>query len=545
MNDARSGRRLCICDMKVKFHLLTIFNGDSKIVKIRVKSYLCVYIVLNMKKASYLTFLAAATACAGATAQERPNIVLILADDLGIGDVNFFNEDGKIQTPNIDALCRSGVSFTDAHATSALSTPSRYSVMTGRYPWRSSLKQSAIEGFHPSILADGRSTMANMLSDMGYNTACIGKWHLGIDWQRNADGSVNLFSPVGGSPVEHGFDYFFGLSASLDMAPYIFIENKQVTEKETREFPKGKGVLLLHGGVGGKEFKTEECLPEITRRALNFIGQQSSEKPFFLYFPLTAPHTPILPSPEFQGKSGIGPYGDFVMMVDDVVGQIVKKVEQTVGLDNTIIIFASDNGCAPYADTKGMEALGHYPSIHYKGYKADIYEGGHRIPFTLSWKGHYQPAVSSELVTLADIYSTIAQITGHRLYVNEAEDSFSLVDILEGREAPNRAAVVVTSGNGWFSIRSERYKLIFTAGSGGWLKPSTPEECVGLPPMQLYDIINDPSETTNLIEDPQYKNLIQSMTEKMHDYLVSGRTNLGPIQTNDTKNSWRQTKLFD
>lgn len=493
----------------------------------------------RISRAMALCALPLATGIAGAQ-NRQPNIVLILADDLGIGDVSCFNEEGKIPTPNIDRLAAEGVMFTDAHATSALSTPSRYSVMTGRYPWRTTLKKGVLGGYSESMLTPGRKTIADDLSDCGYATVCIGKWHLGWHWAKGKDGKVDYSAPISNGPVDHGFDSYFGIAASLDMAPFVFVEDRMATEPVTKTLAKGTGVHLLHGGEAGDGFKPEECLPELTRRAVSeVLGWKGSKKPHFLYMPLTAPHTPCLPTPEFKGRTGLGDYGDFVVMMDDVVGQVVAALEKAGQMKNTLIVFASDNGCAPYADTKSLEAKGHHPSGIYRGYKKDIFEGGHRIPLVVSGgtrllKGSRGTKVD-DMVTLADLFNTFLEAAGKESRHEDgvAEDSFSIMPYLSrnGKDTVHQSIVSV-SGDGWFSIRRRQYKLIFTPGSGGWGYPSTAEECKGLPLRQLYDLMNDPAETTNLIDEPELQGMIKEMTEELKAYILEG---------NDTSPYWEQT----
>lgn len=490
---------------------------------------------------SCLGMIAAATGCSRENINIPPDIILILADDLGIGDISCYNPEGKISTPNIDRLAEKGVSFVDAHSTSALSTPSRYSVMTGRYPWRTTLKQGVLGGFADPLIDEDRSTLADVLSDAGYETACIGKWHLGWNWGHDSEGKVDFTLPITDGPTERGFDYFFGISASLDMAPFIFIENDNATEAETRIFDKDTGVHLFHGGIGGKSFKPEECLPELTRRAVDHIAEwKGSDEPHFLYLPLTAPHTPCLPSEEFKGATGLGDYGDFVVMVDDVVGQIVEAVRKTGRLKNTVFVFSSDNGCAPYADTKALETAGHFPSIDYRGYKSDIFEGGHRIPLIISGKGiDRKGAVCDEIATLADLFATFQAMAGINSDGKSAEDSFNLLPSINGGTS-GRDFIITASGKGALAIRDRQYKLIFTPGSGGWSFPTKPADLAGLPERQFYDMLNDPSETLNLIDLPEFQEKILELTGYIRTAVLDGRTAPGEQASNDTASDWKQ-----
>ena len=378
-----------------------------------------------------LITLSSALLATAAVRAQSPNVIFILADDLGYGDISAFNPESKIPTPNIDNLTQDGITFTDAHSSSALSTPSRYSILTGRYPWRTKLKEGVLDGYSPAMITPDRRTIAQMFSENGYNTACIGKWHLGWDWgyPQNAKNKkdVDFSLPIKNGPTDRGFDYFYGIPSSLDIAPYVYVENNKVTALPDHIIEPQKGLGLMHGGVAGAGFDPQDCLPNIIRHSIDYIDKQrNSKKPFFLYLPITAPHTPVLPSDKYKGKTTIGAYGDFVVMIDDMVQQIVETLKKNNQLDNTIIIFTSDNGCAPYIGVKEMEKQGHFPSYIYRGYKTDIYEGGHRIPLIVSWKGKFSNKISNSLVSLTDFYATFAQMVNHKLKTEEAVDSYSM-----------------------------------------------------------------------------------------------------------------------
>ena len=492
-----------------------------------------------------------AAGCCQDKAAVQPDIVFILADDLGYGDVHCFNPDrGLIPTPNIDRLASEGIMFTDAHASSSLSTPSRYSVMTGRYPWRTIYKQGVQDGFSEAMIVDGRPTLGTMLKDLGYGTACIGKWHLGWHWQPGTNNRVDLSQPISEGPLDRGFDYFFGLAASLDMAPYVFVENNNATETEVVTMPKDKGVHLIHGGMAGANFKCEECLPELTRHAVAHVRSwKGSKQPHFLYMPLTAPHTPCFPSPEFKGRTGLGDYADFVVMMDDAVGQVINAVKKAGRYDRTVFVFASDNGCAPYAGVPQLEKAGHFPSGVFRGYKSDVWEGGHRIPFVIAGKPAVDAAMRGtkvdEFISLADMFATFRELAGGGTepLADMAEDSFSILPLVKGGD-DLRQTVISVSGSGWFSIRERRYKLIFTHGSGGWSSPSPsrPAEWQGLPERQLYDLSTDPGETTNLIDVPELQPIVKDLTEQLRAFIIAGRSSEGPAAHNDTGPHWRQNE---
>ena len=483
--------------------------------------------------------------------ENRPNVVLILADDLGYGDIQAYNKDSKIPTPNIDFLAENGISYTDAHSNSAVCTPTRYGLLTGRYAWRSRLKSGVLTGFSPHLIEKGRETIASLLKKKGYETACIGKWHLGWDWQTKSGNpftdswnetgeDADYSQPILNGPTEFGFDYFYGISGSLDMTPYVYVENDRVTEMPDNEIEKSEGTAFFREGPIAPDFHHEEVLPHLTDKAVSFINQYSQkEKPFFLYFPLTAPHTPILPGKEFQGKTGIGAYGDFVCQCDYTVGQVINALKKKNILDNTIILFTSDNGCSPMAGIKELEEQGHYPSYIYRGYKADIYEGGHRIPFIAHWPEKIKKSmIYDETVCLTDIFATMADISDSKIEENAGEDSFSLLSTFSGDKEPVREGTVHHSVNGSFSIRKGDWKLELCPGSGGWSEPIPEKAAVlGLPFLQLYNMKKDPAETENLQD--QYPEVCKSMLRLLEDYVKNGRSTAGkPVKNTTEVNIW-------
>jgi arylsulfatase A-like enzyme len=336
-----------------------------------------------------------------------PNIVFILCDDLGYGDVRCLNRDGRIATPNIDRLAAGGLIFTDAHSSSAVCTPTRYGILTGRYNWRSRLQSGVLGGMSPPLIEPGRLTVAAFLQRHGYHTAAIGKWHLGFDWPRREKEEafddtiekgeqgwrVDFRKPVQGGPTALGFNYFFGIAASLDMVPYTFIENDRVTKLPTRDvsFPMmlGRTNNQTRRGPGAEGFEAEAVLPAFTQKAADYIGSRAKEaragKPFFLYLPLNSPHTPIAPTKEWRGRSGLNFYADFVMQTDWAVGRVMEALEKGGVAENTLVFFTSDNGCSPQADFPALAEKGHNPSHTFRGTKADIWDGGHRVPFIVRW----------------------------------------------------------------------------------------------------------------------------------------------------------------
>jgi arylsulfatase A-like enzyme len=463
-----------------------------------------------------------------ADAPQRPNIVYMLCDDLGYGDVHCLNLDrGKIATPHFDQLRSEGMAFTDAHAGSSVCTPTRYGILTGRYSWRTSLQSGVLNGYSPPLIARDRLTVAGLLKRHGYATGCIGKWHLGLKF-----GEPIYTTPLQDGPTHHGFDYFYGISASLDMPPFVYIENDRFTKPATVE------KKWLRKGAAAPDFEAEDVLPTLTRKAQEYIGGHAAEaragNPFFLYLAFNSPHTPILPTKEFQGKSGLGKYGDFVMETDWAAGQVLEALEKAQLSQNTLVIFTSDNGCSPAAGIPELEKQGHYPSAVFRGYKADIWDGGHRIPFIVRWPGKVAAGShSDQLICLTDLMATCAELLGETLPPSVAEDSVSILPaLLHEDHAPLREAVVHHSINGMFAIRQGPWKLELCPGSGGWSAPRDPAaRKSGLPLLQLYDMAADVGERANLQErNPE---IIARLTKLLEKYVADGRSTPGPAQPND------------
>ena len=500
-----------------------------------------------MKNCALLAGAAAIGGCGNAktartkplSQQSRPNIVYILADDLGYGDVSYLNKDSKIHTPHLDQLAKDGMVFTDAHSGSAVCTPTRYGILTGRYCWRSRLKRGVLHGPSEHLIEDGRMTVASMLKENGYHTGCIGKWHLGWDWQKNngQTGDIDFTKPVRNGPSTKGFDYSFCIPASLDMPPYVYVENDRVTAVPNRIVEGKKDKLLMREGLTGADFNHIDVLATLTQKAVSYIEQRAGQKtptPFFLYFPLTAPHTPILPTKEFQGKSGTNEYGDFVLQVDWTVGQVMNALKKHGFEKDTLIIFTSDNGCSPKADFAELARFGHDPSYVFRGHKADIFEGGHRIPFIARWPGHIQAgAECDDTICLTDLMATAAAIVGLTLPDNAGEDSVSILpDLLGTATRPVREATVHHSVNGSFSIRQGQWKLELCPGSGGWSAPKPgSKEAKQLPPLQLYDLSVDIGETTN-VQD-KHPDVVKRLTALLRQYVERGRSTPGTPQSNN------------
>ena len=456
---------------------------------------------------------------------ELPNIVLILADDMGSGDPRCANADSKVPTPSLDRLAREGVRVTDAHSPSAVCTPTRYGVLTGRYSWRSRLKKGVLVGTSRALIEEGRSTVASMLKSKGYRTACMGKWHLGLGNEEPVDYS----KPLRPGPLDVGFDEFFGIPASLDMEPYLFVDGDKPFKAPT---DKIEGSKMRRAGGGGfwrkgrisPGFRHIDVLPRLAARAVRFIdGAKENGQPFFLYFPLPAPHTPWLPTEDFVGTSGAGVYGDFAAQVDHVVGQVIDAVERIGATENTLIIFTSDNGA--HWKKSDIEEYGHLANGTLRGQKADIHEGGHRVPFLARWPKRVPAGVvRDDLVCLTDFYATFASLVGHALGEGEAEDSIDVLGVLEGAdfEEPPRTSVVHHSLQGVFAIRSGNMKLIEGLGSGGFTKPARVDPEQGGPTGQLYDLFHDPAEEKNLwLERPED---VERLTGMLNEIRSKGRS---------------------
>jgi arylsulfatase A-like enzyme len=483
-----------------------------------------------------------------------PNIVFFLADDLGYGDPGCLNADSKIPTPNMDRLASQGMVFTDAHSPSAVCSPTRYGILTGRYAWRTSLQRGVLRPWDPPLIDADRLTLPAMLRQHGYVTACIGKWHLGWDWPthngeplpaglsgiRSDDGrsmdeyaAIDFTQTVTNGPTTRGFDSYFGTDVP-NYPPYCFIDNDRTIGVPDRLKPVD---MFGNPGPMVSGWSLEPILPTLTGRAVTFIDQHAArrpDKPFFLYFASTAPHTPIVPDDPFVGESRAGPYGDLVHQVDWTLGQILSALERNGLADNTIVVMTSDNGSParagdPHKHGKDLAQVGavirefgHQPNAPWRGMKADIWEGGHHIPLIVRWPGQVAVgATCDQTVCLTDFMATFAGVVGHSLGDDAAEDSYDLEPLLLGRELdrPLREATVHHSGNGVFAIRQDRWKLIMALGSGGWTAPRTVEPEPGGPKGQLYDMQADPCETKNLwLEHPDVVERLNRLLEKyQHD----------------------------
>ena len=490
------------------------------------------------------------TTAAMSHAADRPNIVFILADDQGFGDVSALNPESKIPTPNIDRIAHEGMIFSDGHSSSAVCTPTRYSILTGRYHWRTHLQNGVLGGFSKPLISSGRVTVASMLKQNGYSTACIGKWHLGWDWPLKEGGTaddkgvfsgkykdgwnVDYSAAIKNGPCDVGFDHFFGISASLDMPPYVFVRDRIPTEPATVE----KAFHRLGPAAAG--FEAVDVLPEITKDAVQYITEKAkSESPFFVYFPLNAPHTPIVPAGKWAGKSGLNKYADFTMQVDWTVGQVLKAIDDNDIADNTLIIFTTDNGCSPQANIPELEAAGHDQNYIYRGHKADIYEGGHRVPFVARWPAKVKAGSrTDQLIGQIDLLATAAEIVQAGIAEDAAEDSVSFLPVLLGTEEDNRDAlrtsIVSQSIGGQFAVRDGDWKLCLCPGSGGWSAPRPGTlDMTTATPVQLFDLSTDPGETNNV--QAKHPERVARMKQMLAQMIDNGRTTPGPNLKNDVK----------
>ena len=471
----------------------------------------------------------------------KPNVIIILADDMGFGDVSSCNPEARTRTPNIDLLAKQGIFFTDAHSAGSLCVPSRYGLLTGRYLFRAP-QQRAHWGYGAPLIESERETIGTLMQKAGYTTACIGKWHLGLEWPLKDPAllqipdtkpvgftNTDFEGVIGEGPNKLGFDYSFIMPASLDMAPYVFVKNDKVIDPEiimvSDIYPRtragtrtaldrrhvsdndiywGRGVWWRNGEMSAS-FRIEDCLDVIVNEGTSFIREHVTnhpEEPFMLYLPLTGPHTPWVPGEKFKGTSKLGTYGDFVSQIDNVVFRIKNTLKTLDIEDNTILIFTSDNG-APWSEHDKL-IYAHQSNWSSRGQKADIWNGGHHIPLFIEWPAWINNGVTcTQTVGLIDIIATLSELTGQKIENGYAEDSYSFLHILNGSlEEPVRNHIIYHTTRG-MSIQEGEWKYINFLGSGGFTKPSLLEPVEGGPRGQLYNLHEDPLERNNLyLEEP-------------------------------------------
>lgn len=458
--------------------------------------------------------------CALAVADSKPNIVYIICDDLGYGDIQCLApETSKIPTPNADQLALEGMTFTDAHSGSSVCTPTRYGIMTGRYSWRTKLQKGVVTGFAPCLIDKDRMTVAGFLKQQGYATAIVGKWHLDFQYLDPESGEAysqkqHKTPPVGAKipdgPLHRGFDYYHGFHHARNMDAVI--EDDKV---------------IAHDDV-------VNMLPRLTEKSVAYIDSRAGkEEPFFLYVPLGSPHTPIVPSDEWKGKSGLGEYGDFVMQTDNVVGEISKALERNGFTENTLVIFTSDNGCSKAAGIPKLAEQGHIVSANLRGSKADIWDGGHRVPFLVRWPGKVEAGSNSDqLICLTDLFATVTDILGQSILGQTCEDSVSFLPALYGKKIEStRNGVIHHSFSGHFAYRQGPWKLLLARASGGWSSPKENEAGKDAPKGQLYHMRKDIGETNNLFEKNPEK--VEVLLGLLKADVSRGRSTNGPESKND------------
>ncbi len=465
----------------------------------------------------------------------HPNIIYIVVDDMGYGDVRTLNDRSAWPTPNLDRLANEGMTFTDAHSSSAVCTPSRYSIMTGRYCWRTTLKSGVIGGVGAPLITADRVTVADLLKDAGYRTACFGKWHIGWnwavkpgmegvvdrdDWLGDSQDWIDFTRPVEGGPADHGFDEFFGIAGSLDMPPYVYVENRQPVE-----VPTAWGTPDEFGRAGPRmrSLRAHNVLGTITDRAVDHIEAHDGERPIFVYLSFTSPHTPIAPAPEFLGTSGVSPYGDFCVETDARVGQVLDALDAKGIAEDTLVIFTSDNGCSrdPARCDDLEKRYAHRASHIYRGYKSDIWDGGHRVPFLARWPRVVAPGGTCDApIGIFDLFATAAEITGRAPGPDAGEDSVSFLPGLTGGDFSTAAGrpLIHHSIDGMFAIRKGDWKLCRCPGSGGWTYDDADARAEGLPEIQLYHMGEDPAESDNTQADQTA--LVSELTQELHRVVV-------------------------
>ena len=470
----------------------------------------------------------------------RPNIVIIYADDMGYGDLACQNPDSKIPTPNLDKLVQEGVRFTDGHSSSGICTPSRYALLTGRHHWRKF--HGIVNSFGESKFDKERLTLPEMLKEKGYRTGCIGKWHLGWNWQAikrpgaqpRGDSKAYMpedfdwSQPIPDGPLDHGFDYYFGDSV-INFPPYAWIENDRVLEAPTESLNLGKqktkeGAWEFRPGPMVKGWDPYKVLPTLTSKTVQWIGEQKQEQPFFLYFALPLPHAPIIPNEEFQGKTQAGGYGDFVFQTDWVVGQVLDKLKDKGLADNTIVVFTSDNGPEYYAFDR-VRNYNHRSMGRLRGLKRDIWEGGHRVPFAVRWPGIIQPGrVNHALISQVDLMATFASIVGYNLPDDAAEDSFDLLKLWQDNSDSTKVRQfhVHNTYKNQYAVRKDNWVLVdHKTGSmtkvPKWFNEANNYD-VNMPNGGLYNLHEDIGQRENRIDQyPEKVVELRKMLQEIRD----------------------------
>jgi arylsulfatase A-like enzyme len=489
---------------------------------------------------------------------ERPNIVYILSDDLGYGDPGCYNKGSKIPTPNLDRLASEGTRFTDAHAPNAVCTPTRYAILTGRYCWRTRLRRGVLGPWDKPLIAADRLTVPKLLGEHGYATACFGKWHLGFTWatkdgappssnMANRLSNVDFTKAVGDGPTTRGFDYYFGVDLP-NYPPYCFIENDHTVGIPSVP-DAGKEEQFNRPGPMLEGWKLVNILPEVTTRAIRWIEDTAKTgKPFFVYLPLTSPHFPVVPAPEFKGKSQAGDYGDYVVETDAMVGRVLDALQRAGVAEKTLVIFTSDNGPEVVEINPGayerIRQYQHYSMGTLRGVKRDAWEGGHRVPFFARWPGKIKAgAVSDETICHVDFMATVAAIIGAKLPENAGEDSVNVLPALLGEKAgPAREATVLQGDAGKYAIRKGDWVFIDAPNGDGNLRNGQGGEPAWFKEERGYVADNQPGELFNLHDDlPERRNqyaehpeVVRELKGLLEKYKHDGRSTPGAPQENDT-----------
>lgn len=497
---------------------------------------------------AFLFLLLTISACSNEPSTP-PNIVIIYADDMGYGDLNIQNPNSKIPTPNLDNLAREGMRFTDAHSSSGICSPSRYALLTGTYHWR---RQFGIVGaFGKPFFAETDITLPQLLQAEGYSTACIGKWHLGWTWefknQPTAEvkqwGNLTKYylpedidwsKPVSGGPLDRGFDYYFG-DGTINFPPYAWVENDRIIQapSETMDinnigFEVKEGSWEFRPGPKVKDWNPYEVLPTLAQKAKEWIKGQDRNKPFFLYFALPSPHAPIIPNDEFDGKSQAGPYGDFMVQTDWVIGEVLAALKENGLEENTIVIFSADNGPEHYAWERA-EKFDHFSMGDFRGLKRDVWEGGHHVPFIVKWPGHIQAeSVSNELISQIDVMATIANIIGIEMPEKAAPDSYDFTAVFTGKkyDSPLRETTIHNTNAKIWGIRKGDWLYINDSTGGLRPMPESFKELTGYTdfhtPGLLFNMKEDPEQRVNLFE--KHPDKISELSTLLEEYRGSEST---------------------
>ena len=487
-----------------------------------------------------LIFLLLGLTVPEAKAGALPNIVILYADDMGVGDVSYGNSTAKIQTPNIDRLAAGGMAFTDGHSSSGICTPSRFALLTGQHHWRRF--HGIVGSFGESVFNPGDFTIARMLKQHGYTTGCFGKWHLGWNWgairrpniskkEMVQAASYDWTKPFRGGPLDQGFDRYFG-DGTINFPPYCWIDNDRFQTIPTKRVIKSQplaGAGSFRPGPMAESWNPYEILPTVTEKAVEWIDAHEGDNPFFAYLAFNSPHYPIVPNREFHGKSEAGYYGDFVVETDDMVGKVLDALEDKGLTENTIVIFTADNGAEILAFDR-LEKFNHWSSGKFRGVKRDLFEGGHRVPFIIRWPNKIKAGShSDEVVNQVDFAATFARIIGYKLKDKEAIDSYNLLPVLQGEtfKSPLRVATVQNTNKGEYALRQGDWILINTASGAVKKEPvaylrhfglaSYPKDNPGL----LYNLRNDPGQTKNRYnEEPER---VASMRALLRRYIAGER----------------------